>query len=83
MFLGGLDGWRDAILSPSIPPDPSPEQRASFDKMKEISRFFGEHPQTGTFEETPDQNLSLPKLELPGLPSGPATTTKRKRREGC
>jgi hypothetical protein len=77
-----MAGWMRFFSHPSRPIR-APNNAASFDKMKEISKFFGGTPQTGTFEDTPDQNLSLPTLEMPGLPSGPATTTKRKRKEGC
>ncbi len=82
ILKGGLDEWKNQILFPKLPANATTEQLASFEKVKEVSKFFGGTPQTGTSTgETEPTIKSLPKLKLPAaLPSeGP----KKKRKEGC
>jgi rhodanese-related sulfurtransferase len=84
MLLGGLDDWKDLILFPSIPSNQSLEQRASFERAKEISKFFGGAPRTGGgTEENSGEQMSLPKLQLPNLPTAPITAPIKKKKEGC
>jgi hypothetical protein len=52
--------------------------------MKEVSKFFGGTPQTGTAEQ-PSAVTVLPKLMMPSAPAGstsPSNATKKKK-EGC
>ena len=82
MLRGGLDDWKDLVLFPSLPSNPSPEQVAEFSKMQEASKFFGGSPRIGSTATTPDVVLPLPKLQMPGAPAGPVATQKKKK-EGC
>jgi hypothetical protein len=82
MLRGGLDDWKDLVLFPSMPSNPSPEQLAAFSKMKEVSKFFGGTPQTGSTAKSSDAALPLPKLQMPGTPTGPIAVQKKKK-EGC
>lgn len=82
MLRGGLDDWKDLVLFPSLPPDPNPEQITAFAKMKEVSKFFGGTPRTASGATTPDSAMPLPKLQMPGSPSGPPAAPKKKK-EGC
>ena len=82
MLRGGLDDWKDLVLFPSMPSNPSPEQLAAFSKMKEVSKFFGGTPQTGSTAKSSDAALPLPKLQMPGTPTGPMAVQKKKK-EGC
>jgi rhodanese-related sulfurtransferase len=82
MLRGGLDEWQDTVLFPSLPPNPSWEQLSTFAKMKEVSKFFGGTPQTEATAKSPDATRQLPKLQMSGEPSEPATTHKKKK-EGC
>ncbi len=84
MLLGGLDEWKDQVLFPPVPSAPDPEQRASFEKMKEVSKFFGGTPQTGDNGEKSYEVKPLPALQSPVLPGMPVTSPeKRKKKEGC
>ncbi len=82
MLRGGLDDWKDLVLFPSLPPDPNPEQMASFARMKEVSKFFGGTPRTESGATVPDSSMPLPRLQMPGSPSGPVAAPKKKK-EGC
>jgi|WetSurMetagenome_2_1015567.scaffolds.fasta_scaffold370878_1 rhodanese-related sulfurtransferase len=82
MLRGGLDDWKDMVLFPSLSQNPSPEQRAAFEKTKEVSTFFGGMPQTEAAAKSPDATKQLPKLQMPGALSGPAPAQKKKK-EGC
>lgn len=77
---GGVEAWKDEVLFPSLAANASPEEKAEFEKMAEVSKFFGGTPQTGTEEN--EKEISMPKLELPA--AVPMTTPKQKpKREGC
>jgi rhodanese-related sulfurtransferase len=82
MLRGGLDDWKDLILFPSMPSNPSGEQLAAFAKMKEVSKFFGGSPRTESTATALDTALPLPKLQMPGSSSGPVAAPKKKK-EGC
>lgn len=82
MLRGGLDDWKDMVLFPSLAQNPSPEQRAAFEKTKEVSTFFGGMPQTEAAAKSPDATKQLPKLQMPGALSGPVPAQKKKK-EGC
>ena len=82
ILKGGLDAWKDQILFPKLPANATAEQVASFEKVKEVSKFFGGSPQTGTSADQTEPSIkNLPKLKLPAaLPNeGP----RKKRKEGC
>lgn len=85
MLRGGLDEWNEKVLFPQIPPSPTAEQSAAFEKMKEVSRFFGGTPASGTASAETPAVRSMPKMG-PGLssgtPAGPAVQAKKKK-EGC
>lgn len=84
MLLGGLNDWKDSVLFPFVPSDPDPEQRASLEKMKEVSRFFGGSPQTGNNEEETYEVKPLPELQSPVLPDKPVVSpAKSRKKEGC
>jgi hypothetical protein len=83
ILLGGLEEWQDRILFPPIPENPTPEQASLFEKMKEVSKFFGGTPQgqaSGT--NSPIPALTMPKPEIPPS-SSPAIQGKKKKKEGC
>jgi len=76
---GGLTYWKDQVLFPKLPADPTKEQLALFEKKKEVSKFFGGQPQFGGEEQV--------KQETPKLKAPPKVTVTKKRkkksREGC
>lgn len=79
----GLDEWREKILFPAIPENASAEQQAQFAKIKEVSRFFGGTPQTGTVSEQTTMKKEMPKLPTSTGGSLIAPTGGKKKKEGC
>jgi hypothetical protein len=77
---GGLEKWKDEVLFPKLDADATPEQISEFEKRKEICKYFGGVPQTGT-TETVDQKINLPTPQVTTQPG--VTKTKKKKREGC
>lgn len=82
VLRGGLDEWKDRVLYPSLPADTSASQAASFEKMKEVSRFFGGAPQGAGEGGARVSMPALPKLEIPAAAPVPAAS-RRKKKEGC
>ncbi|MCK5343687.1 MAG: rhodanese-like domain-containing protein, partial [Candidatus Heimdallarchaeota archaeon] len=76
---GGLTCWKDQVLFPKLPVDPTKEQLALFEKKKEVCKFFGGQPQFGGNEQIEQET---PKLKAP--PKVTVTTKRKKKsREGC
>lgn len=82
ILFGGLDEWNEKVLFPKIPENPTPEQLSSFEKMKEVSKFFGGTPQTGSAEVKETPKVQTPKLESPSGTNSP-TAQPKKKKEGC
>ena len=81
ILRGGLEEWKEAGLWPSLAETATPEEKDAFEKMKEVSKFFGGAPQTGS-RETASSQPAMPKLEMPA-PSAVSGTAKKKKKEGC
>lgn len=83
LLRGGLDEWKERVLFPRPPADGTPDEIAAFEKSKEVSRFFGGSPQTGTAQEQPAVTMKLPELKAsPAVPGGGQAKPKKKK-EGC
>lgn len=82
MLFDGLEGWTDKILFPKLAQNATPDQAATFEKMKEVSKFFGGSPQVGGNAEEVAAKKTMPKLEMPPVTSVP-TAGKKKKKEGC
>ena len=82
MLFGGLEEWTDKILFPKLAQNAAPDQIAIFEKMKEVSKFFGGSPQVGGTTEEISAKKLMPKLEMPSGTSAP-TAGKKKKKEGC
>jgi rhodanese-related sulfurtransferase len=82
MLRGGLEEWKDSVLYPALPPDPTPAQRVMFAKMSEVSKFLGGRPQGTT---SPDRLApALPQTSMPPTNLPPADGhQKKKKKEGC
>ncbi|MCC6397877.1 MAG: rhodanese-like domain-containing protein [Bacteroidetes bacterium] len=84
MLFGGLDGWKDDVLFPSLAANPTPAQTVQFGKMKEVSKFFGGAPRSGGTDSAQTPSYALPKVEMPqSVEASPASTPKKKKKEGC
>jgi rhodanese-related sulfurtransferase len=74
----GLDAWKNEVLFPALPEEPTPDQLAAVRRAQEVSAFFGGKPRTGG---TGDVAFTMPTVEAPT--AVPAGATKRKKKEGC
>jgi len=77
---GGLKAWRENILFPSLPAQATPEQKAQFAKIAQVSKFFGGQPQNGSTVNP--VRRTLPKLTAPKT-IVLKRSHKKKKREGC
>ncbi|MFO7526120.1 MAG: rhodanese-like domain-containing protein [Ignavibacteriaceae bacterium] len=82
-IIGGLEEWKDKILFPAAPVDSTTESLAQFNKMKEVSKFFGGTPVENASSTT--ENVITPTLTMPKIQTTAPTdsTTKKKKKEGC
>jgi len=82
-IVGGLDEWKSKVLFPVRPAGNAPLAIAQFNKMKEVSKFFGGTPQDSSAQA---QTVAAPKLSMPSSAGGgtaaPAGGAKKKK-EGC
>jgi rhodanese-related sulfurtransferase len=78
---GGIKNWENKILFPKIPDNPTPDQQKEFDKIKEVSQFFGGTPMTGENESSQMKSIKMPEIKLPAV--APGATKKKSKREGC
>ena len=85
LLRGGLDEWKEKVLFPAIPEHPTPDQAAAFEKMKQVSTFFGGTPLTGTREQS-GIAVAMPKPAMPAPPAtgaAPGGPPAKKKKEGC
>jgi rhodanese-related sulfurtransferase len=83
MLRGGLEDWKDLVLFPKLAGNPSPDQKSEFEKMKEISKYFGGVPQEGVVSEKKSSVASMPKIVPPAPSAAPAGGVLKKKKEGC
>jgi rhodanese-related sulfurtransferase len=77
---GGLKKWQEEVLYPKLAANASKEETAQFEKIKEISKYFGGQPQTGSTQVS-ETTIKLPTT--PAAPKGNLNQPKKKKREGC
>lgn len=83
MLRGGLDEWKEKVLFPRPPANPTPEESAAFAKAREVSRFFGGTPQDAGAEQRAAVTAPLPKLPSPAAPPAGMPMAGKKKKEGC
>lgn len=84
ILRGGLEAWKDSVLFPRIPGNPTPAQVVEFARAREVSKFFGGTPQALSGDSTATSQVAMPKLTMPASPAtGTAGTPKKKKKEGC
>ncbi|MDH7604327.1 MAG: rhodanese-like domain-containing protein [Melioribacter sp.] len=86
ILKGGMNAWKNEILYPKIADNATPEEKSEFEKVKQISFYFGGMPQiiSGTTASSIIQNVqapSIPKISAP--PAGNLKSATKKKREGC
>lgn len=77
---GGLKKWQEEVLYPKLAVNASQEEIAKFEKVKEISQYFGGTPQTGA-EQVSETKVNLPTPQVTS--KGNVNQPKKKKREGC
>jgi rhodanese-related sulfurtransferase/uncharacterized membrane protein YedE/YeeE len=86
---GGVSAWVEQIMTPTRPANATPEQAAAFDKVAEISRYFGGVPQVQSSASRPDgratrQGSARADADPPSpSPSPDNRTLAVVRRRGC
>lgn len=82
---GGLEAWKDKVLFPKAPANPSKEELAKFEKMKEVAKYFGGQAQVeGNISESkPEIKLPTPATTNQSAPKSTTAQPKKKKREGC
>jgi rhodanese-related sulfurtransferase len=84
LLRGGLEQWNTTILFPRIPESPTADESALFEKMKNVSTFFGGKPLSGAPAD--DAAMTMPAIEMPAASAGGAggpAVAKKKKKEGC
>ena len=82
--LGGLDGWKDEVVFPSLPEGADAQERGRFERAASLAQFFGGQVRLGGDAAAPAAAVELPRLTAPPPMPGPATPVgKRKKKEGC
>jgi rhodanese-related sulfurtransferase len=87
---GGLDGWKDQVLFPVVPQNPTPEEQARFEEAAHVAKFFGGQPRAAASGGEPQLvdmsalQAAAPAVAAPSLPAAGGPSGPRKRaREGC
>ena len=79
---GGLNAWKENVLFPKAPVNASKEELAQFEKMKEVSKYFGGQPQTDSAVADLKPSFQLP-TSTTGVQKTGNAPAKKKKREGC
>jgi rhodanese-related sulfurtransferase len=86
-LLEGLEAWRDEVLFPVMPQNPSPEEQARFERAAQVAKFLGGQPRAAAVagaEPVPlPAPVAAPAVAAPTLPAGATGGPKKKKREGC
>lgn len=86
ILRGGLDEWNDLVLFPKLSANATEQEKARFEILSAISRYFGGTPQLVSGESSTAIALqpavpSAPKIQAPA--SSSSGGSKKKKREGC
>jgi rhodanese-related sulfurtransferase len=83
MMHGGLEGWRDQVLFPSLAEHPTAFQAQRDEKLKALSAYFGGTPQAGGTPAAAPTVRVMPNVPAPSAPAGGAGKPVKKKKEGC
>jgi hypothetical protein len=83
ILRGGLEGWNDEVLFPTLADNADAATRINFAKTAEVSKYFGGSPRSGGGQTTAARPaIAAPKLDVPTA-AAPAGGAKKKKKEGC
>lgn len=83
---GGMNAWKNEILFPKLEAAATAEQTAAFEKVKQVSLYFGGTPQIvsgGTATTVAAQTASAPTMPKLTAPAGKVGGGAKKKKEGC
>lgn len=83
---GGMDAWKNEILFPKLSAAATPEEIREFEKVKQVSIYFGGTPQIvsdGSATALALQQNKMPELPKLTAPAGNITPKAKKKKEGC
>uniref|UniRef100_A0A7V2ZJS4 Rhodanese-like domain-containing protein n=1 Tax=Ignavibacterium album TaxID=591197 RepID=A0A7V2ZJS4_9BACT len=85
---GGLNGWKDKVLYPKVPANPTKDQLADLDKKRMVAQYFGGDlvTEVASTEIKTEVNSQQPKItphSTQTKTTGKVTAPKKKKREGC
>lgn len=86
---GGLNGWKDKVLYPKVPANPTKDQLAELDKKKMVAQYFGGDLVTEVAsaeiktEIKSQQPTTIAPQSSQTKSTGKVTAPKKKKREGC
>ncbi|MGQ9797677.1 MAG: rhodanese-like domain-containing protein [Ignavibacterium sp.] len=87
---GGLNGWKDKVVFPKVPANPTKDELARLEKMRAVAQYFGgdlvtSSGTTGTTQEIklPSKTSVVPQTSQTQTGGGKVTAPKKKKREGC
>jgi hypothetical protein len=92
ILLGGLDEWRDQVLSPVLASEPTPFEAKRNQRLQARAAHFGGQARVGTgvapepvpVAAAPVPVATAPAVAAPAAPAGPAAPAPRKKKkEGC
>jgi rhodanese-related sulfurtransferase len=88
-LFGGLDGWKEDVVFPIAPANPTPDEAAQFARALQVAKFFGGK---GRAASEAGGGVGALTIEAPAAPKAtatgatgarPVTTAKKKKKEGC
>lgn len=82
---GGLNAWKNEILFPKLDVNASAQQKAEFEKVKNISTYFGGTPQiiSGGTATVFNQEIAKPTTPQIKAPAASVKPQAKKKKEGC
>ncbi|BDQ02007.1 rhodanese-like domain-containing protein [Ignavibacterium sp.] len=86
---GGLNGWKDKVVFPKVPANPTKDELAKFEKLRAVAQYFGGDLVTETSSSEIRKEIKLPTSTVapqstqPTTGSRKFTAPKKKKREGC
>ncbi len=85
---GGLNGWKEKVVFPKVPANPSKDDLAKLEKKKAVAQYFGGDLVTETTSTEVRTEIKLPTSSVVPQTTQPntggkVTAPKKKKREGC
>lgn len=86
ILKGGIVAWKNEILFPKLSAAATREEAKAFEKVKEVSIYFGGTPQIvseGSAASVASQQNKMPELPKLTAPAGNINPKAKKKKEGC